>query len=83
MPGSKITNDSKYKTRSISRKVISKSNAILEGNDFKNQMCATGLARSICPILSRRTLDKVTSTPHFSQITPRCFSRLYLPQRHS
>ncbi|RLR54087.1 hypothetical protein CKA49_37230, partial [Pseudomonas aeruginosa] len=25
----------------------------------------------------------VTSTPHFSQITPRCFKRLYLPHKHS
>ena len=25
----------------------------------------------------------VTSTPHFSQITPRCFNLLYFPQRHS
>ncbi len=35
------------------------------------------------PMRSRRTLDCVTSTPHLSQITPRCFMRLYLPQRHS
>jgi len=25
----------------------------------------------------------VTSTPHFSHTTPRCFMRLYLPQLHS
>ncbi len=48
------------------------------GSDFKNQMCATGEASSIWPMRSRRTLDKVTSTPHFSQITPRCFSRFVL-----
>ena len=35
------------------------------------------------PMRSRRTLDLVTSTPHLSQTTPRCFIRLYLPQRHS
>jgi hypothetical protein len=29
------------------------------------------------------TLDWMTSTPHFSQMTPRCFMRLYLPQLHS
>ncbi len=29
------------------------------------------------------TLASVTSTPHFSQITPRCLSRLYVPPRHS
>jgi hypothetical protein len=28
-------------------------------------------------------LRLVTSTPHLSQITPRCFMRLYLPHRHS
>src|SRR5437868_15373084 len=35
------------------------------------------------PRRSRRTFAWVTSTPHLSQITPRCFMRLYLPQRHS
>lgn len=28
-------------------------------------------------------LGQVTSVPHFSQTTPRCFMRLYLPHRHS
>jgi DNA-directed RNA polymerase beta' subunit len=32
---------------------------------------------------SRLTLERVTSTPHFSQTTPRCFILLYLPQIHS
>ena len=54
-----------------------------DGIDFMNQMCATGEASSIWPIRSRRTLDKVTSTPHFSQMMPRYFMRLYLPHRHS
>jgi len=53
------------------------------GSDLRNQICATGEASSICPIRSRRTLDRVTSTPHFSQTTPRYFIRLYLPHRHS
>src|SRR5215204_318890 len=35
------------------------------------------------PRRSRRTRDNVTSTPHLSQITPRCFMRLYLPHKHS
>src|SRR5437899_2531754 len=35
------------------------------------------------PRRSRRTLLSVTSTPHLSQITPRCFMRLYLPHKHS
>ena len=42
-----------------------------------------GLASSMWPRRSRRTLLRVTSTPHLSQMTPRCFMRLYLPQRHS
>ena len=46
-------------------------------------MCATGLASSMCPIRSRRTFASVTSTPHFSQMMPRNFIRLYLPHRHS
>ena len=46
-------------------------------------MCATGLASSMWPIRSRRTLANVTSTPHFSQMMPRNFMRLYLPHRHS
>ena len=53
------------------------------GQGFQNQMCATGLARSIWPMRSRRTLVRVTSVPHFSHFTPRCFMRLYLPHRHS
>jgi hypothetical protein len=56
---------------------------IREGSDFRNQMWATGVARVMCPIRSRRTFDWITSTPHFSHTTPRCFMRLYLPQLHS
>ena len=54
-----------------------------EGSDFMNQMCATGEASSMWPMRSRRTLASVTSTPHFSQMMPRNFIRLYLPHRHS
>ena len=53
------------------------------GTDFKNQICATGAARSMCPMRSRRTLLWITSTPHFSHTMPRFFMRLYLPHRHS
>ena len=56
---------------------------IRDGRPLKNQTCETGEASSMWPIRSRRTLDLVTSTPHLSQTTPRCFIRLYLPQRHS
>src|SRR5947209_1092793 len=53
------------------------------GSPLKNHTCEHGEASSMWPRRSRRTFDKVTSTPHLSQITPRCFIRLYLPQRHS
>ena len=53
------------------------------GRPLKNQTWLTGLASSMWPMRSRRTLACVTSTPHLSQTTPRCFMRLYLPQRHS
>jgi hypothetical protein len=46
-------------------------------------MWATGAASSMWPMRSRRTLDWITSTPHLSHTTPRCFMRLYLPQAHS
>src|SRR4029079_16031650 len=54
-----------------------------EGRPLKNHTWEHGLASSMCPRRSRRTRDRVTSTPHLSQITPRCFMRLYLPHRHS
>ena len=67
----------------MSRSVMSSSRPMREGNDLRYQMCATGLASSMWPMRSRRTLVRVTSTPHFSHTTPRCFRRLYLPHRHS
>src|ERR1700756_4558800 len=54
-----------------------------DGKPLKNHTCEQGDASSMCPSRSRRTLESVTSTPHLSQITPRCFMRLYFPQRHS
>ena len=74
---------SKYKTLSTSLSFISTANEILLGKDFKNQMCATGVARVIWPILSLLTFDLVTSTPHFSHIIPLNFIRLYFPHKHS
>ncbi len=53
------------------------------GSPLKNQTCEQGLASSMWPSRSRRTFACVTSTPHLSQITPRCFMRLYFPHRHS
>ena len=40
------------------------------GIPLKYQMWETGAASSMCPILSRRTLERVTSTPHLSQMIP-------------
>ncbi len=51
-----------------------------DGRVLKNQMCATGTLSSMWPMRSRRTLLRVTSTPHRSQMTPRYRIRLYLPQ---
>src|SRR5260370_1995603 len=53
------------------------------GKPLKNHTCEQGDASSMWPRRSRRTLLRVTSTPHLSQITPRCFIRLYFPHRHS
>ena len=82
-PGSIIIKFSKYKTLSTSLSFISTASEILLGSDFKNQMWATGVAKLMWPILSLRTLDLVTSTPHFSQIIPLNFILLYLPHKHS
>src|SRR4029434_9259553 len=53
------------------------------GSPWKNHTWLTGVASMMCPRRSRRTFACVTSTPHLSQITPRCFIRLYLPHRRS
>src|SRR4051794_29191696 len=53
------------------------------GSPLKNHTCEQALASSMWPRRSRRTRERVTSTPHLSQITPRCFMRLYLPHKHS
>ena len=37
----------------------------------------------MCPILSRRTLERVTSTPHLSHTTFLYLNLLYFPQEHS
>ena len=67
----------------MSFKVMSRRSPMREGKDFRNQIWATGAASEICPMRSRRTRDKVTSTPHFSQMTFLYFIRLYLPHKHS
>ena len=69
--------------RSRSRRVRSSSWPMRLGRPLKNQTCDTGAASSMWPMRSRRTRERVTSTPHLSQTTPRCFMRLYLPHKHS
>ena len=49
---------------------ISNNSPMRLGIPLKYQICETGAANSMCPILSRRTLDLVTSTPHLSQTIP-------------
>ena len=53
------------------------------GEFLTNQMFATGAARVMCPMRSRRTLERVTSTPQRSQTTPLNFCRLNFPHWHS
>ena len=67
-------------TRSRLRGEMSSSSPSRLGVPFTYQMCATGAASSMCPIRSRRTFARVTSTPHLSQTVPACRIRLYLPQ---
>ena len=50
---------------------------------MKYQMWVTGAASSMWPMRSRRTLERVTSTPQRSHTIPLNRGRLYLPQAHS
>ena len=43
-------------------------------------MCTTGASSWMWPMRSRRTLERVTSTPQRSQMIPLKRTRLYLPQ---
>ena len=54
-----------------------------EGTPLKYQMWVTGAASSMWPMRSRRTFERVTSTPQRSQTMPLKRGRLYLPQAHS
>ena len=49
---------------------MSSSRPIREGMPLKYQMWLTGVASSMWPMRSRRTLLLVTSTPQRSQILP-------------
>jgi len=54
-----------------------------DGIALKNQMCATGAARLMCPMRFLRTRLCVIITPHLSQMMPLCLMPLYLPHAHS
>ena len=51
-----------------------------DGTPLKYQMCVTGAASWMWPMRSRRTFERVTSTPQRSQMMPLKRTRLYLPQ---
>ncbi len=70
-------------TFSRSRSVIPTRYPNWLGSVLKNQMWQTGTANSMWPIRSRRTLDRVTSTPQRSQTCPRKRILLNFPQWHS
>jgi hypothetical protein len=53
------------------------------GSPLKNQTCDTGAASSMWPMRSRRTASGSPRRRTCRTPTPRCFMRLYLPQRHS
>ena len=55
---------------SNARGLMSKTRPIREGMPLKYQMCDTGAANSMCPMRSRRTFERVTSTPQRSQTMP-------------
>jgi len=82
-PLSNTKYEAKYITFSKLLGETSSINPILLGIPLKYQICATGAASSICPILSLLTFALVTSTPHLSQTIPLYLTLLYFPQWHS
>ena len=60
----------KYRICSSVRGVMSSSRPMRLGVPLTNQMWLTGEASSMWPMRSRRTLARVTSTPHLSQTMP-------------
>src|SRR3990167_8048819 len=57
--------------------------AVIDGTPRANQICETGAASSTCPMRSRLTRERDTSTPHLSHTTPLYRTRLYLPNSPS
>ncbi len=73
-------NRAKYRIRSRLRGLMSSRMPRRDGVPLKYQMWLTGLASWMWPMRSRRTFERVTSTPHLSQMMPLYRIRLYLPQ---
>ena len=69
-PGSVTTYAAKYSTCSSARGLMSSSIFIRQGMPLKYQIWLTGTASSMWPMRSRRTLARVTSTPHLSHTMP-------------
>jgi len=67
-------------TSSSVRRDMSKSRLMGLGTPFRYQLWHTGAASSMWPIRSRRTFDRVTSTPQRSHLMPLNLTFLYLPQ---
>jgi hypothetical protein len=82
-PGSITTYEAKYNIFSSALGDMSSKSPMRLGIPLKYHICDTGAASSICPILSRRTFERVTSTPQRSQTMPLYLMRLYFPQWHS
>ncbi len=70
LPGSMTTYAAKYITCSRALGLMSRTRPMREGTPRKYQMWETGAASSMWPMRSRRTLARVTSTPHFSHMMP-------------
>ncbi len=70
LPGSVTIYETKYRTFSSARGLISRIRPMRDGMPLKYQICETGAASSMWPIRSRRTLARVTSTPQRSQTMP-------------
>ena len=66
--------------RSRLRGEMSSSSPSRLGVPLTYQMWLVGAASSMCPMRSRRTFERATSTPHLSQTIPLKRMRLYLPQ---
>ena len=68
---------------SNARGLMSNTSPIRLGIPLKYQTCDTGAANSICPIRSRRTFERVTSTPQRSHTFPLLLIFFNLPHEHS